>query len=134
MRAPLASAVLVASLVAAIVAATPAQSATELQCSSTVVGAGPSQDYAEQAWSTQAASQLGSAWSNFSLAKNKQYSETDLHLGNAQLWTVSAQACRHVLVVPLAGLGKLQLKQNPGGNPPPKRNVFGTIGKGVKIN
>jgi hypothetical protein len=93
----------------------PAQSATPLQCSGAVTGVSATEDDAEQQWSNQVASQLGNDWSDFSLAKNKSYSETDLHLGNAQLWAVSAQPCRHAVIIrPITNLGGMFHSPDPG--------------------
>jgi len=70
-------------------------SAVTLCKSAPVTGVATTEDGAIQSWSQQTASNYGSAWSNFSLAKNKQYSQQNL--GLAVMNFVTADPCRNIV-------------------------------------
>lgn len=58
------------------------------------------------AWRTQVTNVYGTAWSNFDLAQNKQFSETNL--GVAVMHQVSARPCRQAVVLQVVPLGTMK--------------------------
>ena len=100
--------VVAAIALAALPASLGTATAATLCKSAVVTGiATGTQDLAISAWSQQASRTDGSVWSNFSLAKDKTYSEQNL--GLATMFTVSAYPCR-VLVLPVTGVKRFVKK------------------------
>jgi hypothetical protein len=81
------------ALAAAAAACMPAAAAAAVECKPTaVVTVGLTQSVAVDTWRARVTSLHGAVWSNFAIAANKSFSETNL--GVAALHALSARPCR----------------------------------------
>jgi len=78
--------------IALLLSAVPANAGTQCK-SATSFGSAWTSGQEASAWVKQVKGQYGSAWSNFALARNKQYTSKSFLLQT--LYSVTAYPCRH---------------------------------------
>jgi hypothetical protein len=97
------SAIAVAAAAGAATAGLPGRAEALIQCQATAAaGLGLTQGAAEDSWRAWVTSHFGATWSNFDIAKNKYYSETNL--GVTIMQQVSAHPCRQLIIKPTTTL------------------------------